>query len=335
MFENRKIKMQIVRFLANECSGEEQRIISELINTDKRYRSIYRHLQRTWHSTRPSAGEETYDVDEAWAKVQNRIDAKQEPVIRTLHPHPIRKIVYAVSGAAAILLIGLGIFQYVRPSDDLNTFASGSAIAVPVNLADGSVIHLNKNSEIKFPEKFGHDNREVYFWGEAFFSIASDKTRPFIINAGETRIKVLGTSFNVKDYEETGKVEVTVKTGSVLFYYVDKDENALGQVTLSVGDKGIYDRKAGRIFKTVNTDLNFMSWKTGILVFDEATLGDVFDAIGNRYGVSFDIKNKQIKNLRLTATFDKDQSLDSVLEVIRLVHSVEFVKTGKDYLVTK
>jgi transmembrane sensor len=334
MFENLKIKKQIVRFLAGECSGEEHRAISGLIESNPRYHKIHSQLQKTWHSTRLQGDDEFYNTDNAWEQVINRIDSTKEPVVLTMQQRPIRKIVYSVASAAAVLLLGFGIFHFMKPATDLKTYASDLKIAAPVKLSDGSVIHLNKNSVIKYPEKFGQNNREVYFWGEAFFAIASDKTRPFVIEAGETRIKVLGTSFNVRAYEETGRVEVTVNTGSVLFYYVDENETALGQVTLSVGDKGVYDRTTGHISKSLNTDSNFLGWKTGVLVFDEATLGEVFSAISSRYGVSFNVKDKQLDDLRLTATFD-NESLDSILQVVQLVHSVKFTKTGKDYLVTK
>jgi ferric-dicitrate binding protein FerR (iron transport regulator) len=333
MFENLKIKKQIVRFLTGECSEEEGRVISGLIETDERYRSIHKQLQKTWHTAKPAA-DETYNVDDAWLNVLNRIETQNEPVVRTIHHHKVRRIVYAVASAAAVLLIGLGIFNFLKPSDNLKTFCSDTKIAAPFKLSDGSVIHLSKNSVIKYPEKFGQNSREVYFWGEAFFAIASDKTRPFVIEAGETRIKVLGTSFNVRASEETGRVEVTVNSGSVLFYYVDESETALDQVTLTAGDRGVYNRKTGKITKSVNTDLNFLGWKTGILVFDEAPLADVLETLGSRYDVSFNVTDKQIENLRLTATFD-NESLDSILQVIQLVHSVKISKTGKDYLVTK
>ena len=334
MFENLKIKKQIVRYLTGDCSESERLIISGLIETDSRYGKIHSQLLRTWNTTRPQTTDETYDVELALANVLQRIDTTREPVIFTMQPRPMRKIAFTVASAAAVLLIAFGIFHFMKPAETLKTYASVDEIAAPVQLADGSVIHLNKNSVIKYPEKFGQNNREVYFWGEAFFAIASDKTRPFVIEAGETRIKVLGTSFNVKAYEETGKVEVTVNTGSVLFYYVDESETALGQVTLTAGDKGIYDRNSGHISKMVNTDKNFLGWKTGTLVFDEAPLSDVFEALGNRYNVQFNISDQQISNLRLTATFD-NESLDSILEVIRTVHSVEISKSGNDYLVTK
>jgi len=333
MFENLKIKKQVVRYLTGECREEDSRIVSGLIETDERYRRIYNQLQKTWHSTGPVA-EESYDVDLAWLNVLNRIEMQQEPVVHTMIHRPVRKIIYAVASAAAVLLFGLGVLHFLKPASDLNTFSSGTNIASPVKLSDGSVIHLNKNSVIKYPGKFGQNSREVYFWGEAFFAIASDKTRPFVIEAGETRIKVLGTSFNVRASEQTGRVEVTVNSGSVLFYYVDESETALDQVTLTAGDRGIYDRRTGKITKSVNTDLNFLGWKTGMLVFDEAPLADVLETLSSRYEVSFNVTDKQIENLRLTATFD-NESLDSILQVIQLVHSVKITKTGKDYLVTK
>ena len=334
MFENLKIKKQIVRYLTGDCSESERLIISGLIETDSRYGKIHSQLLRTWNTTRPQTTDETYDVELALANVLQRIDTTREPVIFTMQPRPMRKIAFTVASAAAVLLIAFGIFHFMKPAETLKTYASVDEIAAPVQLADGSVIHLNKNSVIKYPEKFGQNNREVYFWGEAFFAIASDKTRPFVIEAGETRIKVLGTSFNVRASEQTGRVEVTVNSGSVLFYYVDDSETALDQVTLTAGDRGVYDRRTGKITKTVNTDLNFLGWKTGILVFDEAPLTDVLETLSGRYDVSFNVTDNQIKNLRLTATFD-NESLDSILQVIQLVHSVKITKTGKDYLVTK
>lgn len=334
MFESLKIKKQIVRYLTNDCSEQDRNHISGLIETDERYRKIHSQLQRTWRSAKPEAGDESYDVDAAWLHVTNIIDSGQEPVLHAVYRRPVQKIIYAVSAAAAVILLGLGILHFYKPSEQLKTYTSGSEIAAPVKLVDGSVIHLGKNSEIKYPEKFGHNRRDVYFWGEAFFAIASDKTRPFVIEAGETRIKVLGTSFNVRANRETGRVEVTVNSGSVLFYYVDQNETPLSQAILAAGDKGVYNPKTGSITRSVNTDLNFLSWKTGTLVFDEAPLSDVFEALSSRYDISFSISEKQIENLKLTATFD-NESADSILEVIRLVHSLKITKTGKDYLVTK
>jgi ferric-dicitrate binding protein FerR (iron transport regulator) len=216
----------------------------------------------------------------------------------------------------------------------MKQLASGSAVTSRLALSDGSHIVLNTGSEVKYPEKFGSDRREVYFWGEAFFEIASDPTRPFVIETGDARIKVLGTSFNVKAYPATGVTEVVVNTGTVLFYYVDNDNNILGQVILHKGDKGIYNRATHKLARMVNKDLNVISWKTNVLVFNETSLGEVMEVVGKKYGVNFHMESSELSRLKLTATFD-NESLDSVLEVLSLVHKLQFTHNGKDYLVKK
>lgn len=246
----------------------------------------------------------------------------------------MRLLKYA-AGIAAMLLISFAVFQLTRDNKAvMKSIASGTSLSSPVALSDGSHIILNSNSNVKFPEKFGNDRREVYFWGEAFFEIASDPTRPFVIESGDARIKVLGTSFNLKADPGTGITEVVVNTGTVLFYHVDDNDNILGQVILHKGEKGVYNRITRKLSRMLNQDLNFISWKTGILVFNETSLDKVMDVVGKKYDVRFYMDNADLSRLKLTATFD-NESLDSVLEVLSLVHKLHFTHNGKDYLVSK
>jgi ferric-dicitrate binding protein FerR (iron transport regulator) len=84
----------------------------------------------------------------------------------------------------------------------------------------------------------------------------------------------------------------------------------------------------------LNDDLNYISWETGILVFNETSLDKVMDVVGKKYGVTFRMYDSELSRLKLTATFD-NESLDSVLEILSLVHKLHFTHNGKDYLVKK
>jgi ferric-dicitrate binding protein FerR (iron transport regulator) len=201
-------------------------------------------------------------------------------------------------------------------------------------LADGSHIYLNNTSTIKYPQKFGKNLRDVYFWGEAFFEIAHDPSKPFIIEAGEARVKVLGTSFNLKAYPESDRIEVVVNSGKVLFYHADKADRILGEVTLVKGEKGVFFKKPGKIVKLLNDEPNYLSWKTGVLVFNDTSLDKVLAAIANKYGIRFSLREENLSKLRLTATFD-NESLDAMLEVLELVHNLQFINNGNDYLVVR
>ena len=86
--------------------------------------------------------------------------------------------------------------------------------------------------------------------------------------------------------------------------------------------------------KTINDYPNFNSWKTGILYFSETSLDKVFDAVGKKYDVTFHMSDTELAKLPLTATFD-NESLESVLEVLKLFHKLQFTHNGKDYLVKK
>jgi len=337
MLKNRNIELQITSFLAGESSPAEQKVIAGLIQTDSEYRDTYNELKRIWDDPLFQPVSDTYNVDNAWLKVSKHVYNQPLSVVQKSVVKPavtMRLLKYAAS-IAAILLLGFAIYQVSREADvTMKSLASGNAISSPLALSDGSHITLNTDSKVKYPEKFGSDSREVYFWGEAFFEIASDPSRPFVIETGDARIKVLGTSFNVKNDPGAGITEVVVNSGTVLFYTVDKNDNILGQVILHKGDKGVFNHITGKLARMLNNDLNFISWKTGILDFKGTPLDKVMDAIGKKYGVTFRMDNSELSQLKLTATFD-NEPLNSVLEVISLVHKLQFTHNGKDYLVKK
>ena len=335
MLENRSIESSITRYLAGECTPAEQQIIAGLIQSDSDYKEAYLSLRKIWDLPALQPVADSYDVDAAWANVNKHISTTP---LRVVHhnsfgkPVVMRIFKYAASIAAVLVLAFSGYLMLRETKSVMKSVASGNSITAPVALSDGSRIVLNRGSEVKFPEKFGSNSREVYFWGEAFFEIASDPTRPFVIETGDARIKVLGTSFNVKAYPSTGLTEVVVNTGTVLFYHVDKNDNILGQVILHKGDKGVFNRNNLSLTKMPNDDVNYISWETGVLVFNETSLDKVMEVVGKRYGVNFQMDTAKISRLKLTATFD-NESLDSVLEVLSLVHKLQFTHNGNDYLV--
>jgi transmembrane sensor len=324
-----------VRFLTGNTGEKENAIIS--VKSQKRNSRIYSQIQTIWQKAEPNTPSlELFDVDAAWNAVNFRIE-NSDNLSQTSHSAKTKKMNTTFSvfvKIAAVLIIALGIFQLARPLHKLNTISSGTAIAVPVSLSDGSVIQLNRNSSVKFPEKFGKTKRDVYFWGEAFFDIAADKTKPFVIEVGETRVKVVGTSFDVKANPESDRIEVVVNSGKVLFYTISAKSAKDTRVFLEPGDKGVYYKATHKFSKFRNDNLNFLSWKTGILTFRETGLTDVLNALNQKFGAKFIVHNNELKQLRLTATFD-NESLDSVLDDLRLVFDIGIQKNGKDYLIVK
>ena len=203
-----------------------------------------------------------------------------------------------------------------------------------ITLADGSLVTLNRDTRIDYPDKFREDVRDVRIEGEAFFEVKSEPSRPFIIHAGGTTIKVLGTSFNVSAYPDREKVEVVVRTGKV---QVTKSGTAVkggNAVILDPGDKGVFINQSRELLKAKNDNPNFLSWKTRDFTFNKASLNDVIHELNNVYRVHIRIEDPETGNLFLTARFE-DRTPDFILKVIALTHHLSVKKEDDCYILQK
>lgn len=246
-----------------------------------------------------------------------------------------KKILTRVLKYAAVILIAftLGFAGYYFA---INHFAimnreivSGEKQVVSEYiLPDGSLVALNSNSRLIFPKTFKKDIREVTIVGEAFFEVEPNPEKPFIIHAGNAQVKVLGTAFNVRAYPETETVEVIVEAGKVQVSGEKENSgntNEKPDVVLNPGEKGVVFSKSGKPKKSINTDRNFSAWKTQNLVFNETPLKQVADYLKEVYHVEVQLKDKELNNLTLTATFNK-KPVDFVLNVIQLTFDLELTK---------
>ena len=154
-----------------------------------------------------------------------------------------------------------------------------------VVLSDGTTIHMNSGTELKYPVSFLKEgNREVYVEGEAYFDVTSDTARPFIVNAEKLNVEVLGTEFNVLAYPEDGLTDVVLVEGSVGMYADDaKNENS---TILTPGLKGSFDKNDESVAtEPVNTSV-YTAWLTGELVFRRMPFENLVKKLERHYNVT-------------------------------------------------
>ena len=157
-----------------------------------------------------------------------------------------------------------------------------------LSLPDGTQIKLNSGSHIKFPQSFTVNERRVELKGEAFFDVARNEEKPFIIESGDVQTTVLGTSFNINAYPEEDLVSVSVLTGRV------RVTSASNNVYLTPNEQGVYSRSNGKITKgRVDID-RILFWKNGILHFEDASLKDVAKSLERWFGVEISIESKEL-----------------------------------------
>lgn len=252
---------------------------------------------------------QSIDIDEDWQKVRKRM-AKNKSI--GLHP-------FWRTAAAVILLLGVGFIaqKYLAPSPDMIAVFSGEQMK-EVELPDGSIVTLNKQAELTYPEKFQHRKRELQLSGEAYFNVESKPEKPFIVNVEQKAlVRVLGTSFNIRPDQADETISVQVMEGKVAFSSMERSDEIIllkdQQATLSEGS----------ILRVDTVDRNFISWITGRLIFVHETIGEVIKQVQEHYEIEIVLHKSVPENLTFTSTLDK-QNLESVLDEISMVLGLDY-----------
>lgn len=179
-------------------------------------------------------------------------------------------------------------------------------------LEDGTIVHLNSASRLIFPERFGRGQRDVILVGEAYFMVAKDRSRPFIVHTPYGDVKQYGTEFHVSTKRQGGGTEVVLVHGSVGVTGVKQPE-----VMLLPGQRAVIGRAPTQV-EAADT-IPYVAWHTGRYFFSDATLGEVADVIARWYGCEVQFGDEALREERLTGNFGKEEPIEDVLEALEMV----------------
>ena len=187
-------------------------------------------------------------------------------------------------------------------------------------LEDGSRVYLNSNTKLHFPLVFAGEKRVVHLEGEAYFEVAKDKDKPFIVKTKEQSIEALGTKFNVSAYPTDSLLTTTLLEGSVLL----TTQNLLHPMVLKPNEQFVYNKRT-RSALLQQVDANrFVSWTTGYYYFPEQSLEAILYRLSHVYGVQFTVKSEALKRRTFTGTFYRGQSIKDIMEIIHLSIPVRY-----------
>lgn len=300
----------LVKYLLGEADATEQAEITQWIAESDANRKYFEHFELIWNHSQKLAATSTVNEDEAWERFMARTRKEQQTAPKIIAmPSPQQRSRFGRMRAAAglIALVGVaGIIYYMAGrSPDMIALQTTNNTLVQT-LPDGSTVTLNKMSSLSYPENFDGDLRQVELEGEAFFNVAPDKSKPFVIHSNEASVTVVGTSFNVKTTEE--KTEVIVETGIV--EVAKKDF----MVKLNPHEKATVLKGQDKPLKTSNDDELYNYYRTKEFVCNGTPLWRLADVLSEAYGVRITVSDR-LKNQELTTTF-QDRSLDSILAVL-------------------
>ncbi len=315
---------RIERYINGSADANDILFVESLFSHGLEDLNLRNHLESEWENDNqndiPSDKVLNSLLDHVHHLIRNKESQKQQLFIT--------RLTRTFSKVAAILLLplllagGLTIGYLLRPSDLASEQSVSSVIHAPMGsrvaftLPDGTKGWLNSGSDLTYAIPF-NNKRNVSLNGEAWFDVTHDQKNPFEITAGKSRVKVLGTSFNVSAYHEAPYIEVVLQQGKVEFYKDDQSE----KVALEPSQKLVFS--GGRIEISATDPSKYQAWTDGKLVFRGDNMEEVAKRIERWYNVKVVLADKDLENYSFRATFE-DDSLEEVLRLIGLTSPIDY-----------
>lgn len=275
--------------------------------------------------------------DRGWEKLIERPDLQFKTAAQT----KILRLRWQIAASITLLTgIGIACFTFRHPQAHQQLAAKVSFKEVrtkkgeklQVILPDGTQVWLNSESSLRFPEQFSTSNRTVSFTGEGYFSIAKNPAKPFTVTSERSSIRVLGTRFNLRDYNGETQSTVVVEEGKIRFSGPDTSKNQI----LTAGQKGTYKpgMPEGLSSQSVYNVSKYLSWKDNKLVMDNLTLQEIGLVLERWYGIRVLITSPELRNKRYTGSFE-NPAPKQVIESIAFALKCNYNHQQNTWIITK
>lgn len=338
----------IVRYLQQEITEDELHHLESWLEEDVAHRVCFFELKNISDSSRRSFPI-SEDMNEAsWQKMKARIEIdkdrnkKNPSQITVLNAFFKSSLKYAV-----IIIIALGMGWGLNEIRKDNNSSSPSDNAIAYNeiqvqkggrantlfLSDGSKVVLNAATTLKYPSSFSSHEREVYLDGEAYFEVAKDEKRPFIVKLKRQHITVLGTTFNVASYANETYCKTTLFSGSISLEVFDDKGASMNRMYLKPNQQALSDSQSGSIFlKEVDTTVE-KAWIQGIYKFKDEPLSTIVKQLENYYDVNIYLEDEHLEHICYTGSFSFDQGITDILNIINSDKQFKYRQIGKNIFI--
>lgn len=342
----------IVRFLLNEASKEDILNLEEWISADREHHNYFEQIRDTWNSVELEKELDKQHIQSDFKNVLNRID-DQAASQNNFKPRGINFNLNSFFKVAAVFVFGFIaswlVFKQsnslITNNTDYNVIETPKGSSTNITLPDGTKIWLNAESKLKYPQEFSKNTRDVFLEGEAFFEVAKDKSRQFLVRTSDLTVKVFGTRFNVKSYPADQTVETTLVEGSisiqknltegigagkeikmepnqriVLYKATEKVTSSESQVKKI---NNLPERKAKLVLSKRIQTKRFISWKDGQLIFKSEPMEKLAVTLERRYNVKIHFEDEEIKQARFTGTIE-DETIEQVMAAMKIAASIDY-----------
>ncbi len=317
--------------LSGDLSDKEREIIAKWRKDSSEHEAYYQENRKAWEALPLLNEMEQYNSFEALKKINARLSEPKSA-----------KWLVTFQRIAAILLLPMLIYSgYItthtlslkKLQEDqvvMQTISSSQGMVSQFVLDDGTKVWLNSGSELQFPTRFNREIREVKLIGEAFFEVAKNEKQPFRVNAKELNIDVLGTKFNVINYDDDTQTEVILVEGKVKLS-LEKGQIRKEYGMMHPGQRTVYKKNIQKVYaEDVEVD-KYIAWRDGNLIFQNDNMEDVVKRLSRWFNVEIVINDPDIRSYAYKATF-RNENLTQVLNLLKISAPIDYKVIGSEVL---
>lgn len=321
------------KYLENRCTEKELVEVLDWFKNNHGSIEAKNHVFEIWKNYEPQESViEDKKLNELFDKI---LQATELDKAKSLQHKKVTILLNWITKAAAVLLIPvLAFLLYTLSSrttesrltasqvvDSLEVIAPIGSRTV-VHLSDGSEVHLNYGSTLKYPQVFSGNTRGVVLTGEGYFDVAHNPEKPFIVETGKLNIKALGTEFNVQFYPEDHTISTTLVEGKVLLEKIINGEQGKSLGAMKPGQHVNYNVKTGEMTSSMGNVEKYIAWKNGKIIFEDTPIEQIANELSRMFNVDIVVYDN-IKDYYYTATFI-DEPLFQILDLMTIATPVTY-----------
>lgn len=295
------------QFFINSYPLEIEEKVQRWIIKDEWIDEKNRAMSAIWDDMEITPDDNTYKALESVKNTIKLLEYKKRRLRTT------RILLSSVAVIIPVLLL-LGSYFYINRNVEQIEVATSYNQQKQCTLPDGTVILLNSCTKMTYPSQFKDTIRVVTLEGEAYFSVARDTTKPFIVKTSDLSVRVLGTKFNLSAYPTNDRTIATLNSGKILVHV--QSGKVDGRYILKTNQEIVYNKIDESVLINTATS-KATDWKDGALIFQDATFNDIVSAIERRYGVTIDYNKQELPNIPYTIKFINNESLEEVLNILQ------------------
>ena len=331
--ENTRMDDLISEYLSHRLNNEEQRELEGWIDASAENERYFHERREIWLATISAKDASSFDSEKGFQRFLTRVREENQSKGRKVI---LKKYAYTAAVVALLLLVTYS--AYWQGGNVMRNRFQDMVVEVPMGsnsilrLPDGTRVHLNAGSKIIYSQGFGVDNRNLQLSGERYFEVTKNKELPFRIQTRELAVEVLGTTFNLRNYDDDAEAVVSLLEGKVsMINHLNREET----LPLLPDEKIVLNKSNGKTQLVRGKTGYATEWTKGYLFFDEKLLPDIAKELERAYNVNIQIADDTLKNYRFYGNFvRKEQTIEEILNILASTDKIAYSKRERNIVIT-